>query len=113
MKGLVKVTPESLISMVQASSEHMQSFNKEQYAEKQMCWSWRKFRKVEWTYYKGMPFWYQYRESLLSHMKKLSDIAKHAVNTGDEIWLSELSYCHLLMLSKGDKDANPIYIMRY
>ena len=113
MKGLIKVTPESLLNMVNSASEYMQSFNKEDYAEKQTIWSWRKFKKVEWTYYKGMPFFYQYRNSLLPHMKKLSDIAKNAINTGDEIWLSELSYCHLLMLSKGDSNANPIYIMDY
>ena len=113
MKGLVKVTPESLLNMVNSASEYMQSFNKEDYAEKQMIWSWRKFKKVEWTYYKGMPFCYQYKDSLFEHLKNLEYMAIQSLKTGDEIWLSELSYRHLLMLSKGDKHANPIYIMDY
>lgn len=91
----------------------MSAFNKEDYAEKQMVWSWRKFKKVEWTYYKGMPFWYQYKDPLLTHLRNLENMAIQSLKTGDEIWLSELSYCHLLMLSNGDKHANPIYIMDY
>lgn len=113
MKGLVKVTLESILHLVQRAAEYMQNFDKEQYAQKQLVWSWRKFKKVEWTCYKGMPFFYQYMGALLEHMKKLSDMAKNANSSGDEIWLSELSYCHLLMLSNGDKHANPIYIMDY
>lgn len=113
MKGLIKVTPESLRSLAESCAEYMQSFDKEKYAKKEIKWSWRKFRKVEWTVYSGIPFWFQYKEALLSHLKKLSDMAKHAETHGDEIWLSELSYCHLVKLSNGDNRANPIFIMNY
>ena len=113
MKGLVRVTPESLAEILADIQKTMQKFKKEDYAEKQMIWSWRKFKKVEWIYYKGMPLWYQYKDSLVSHLSKLESMAIQSLKTGDEIWLSELSYCHLLMLSKGDVNANPIYIMNY
>lgn len=113
MKGLVKVTPESMAEILAKIQKAMSAFNKEDYAEKQMVWSWRKFKKVEWTYYKGMPFWYQYKDPLLTHLRNLENMAIQSLKTCDEIWLSELSYCHLLMLSNGDKHANPIYIMDY
>ena len=113
MKGLIKVTPESLAQILSDIQKLVDSFNKEDYTQKQMIWSWRKFKKVEWTCYKGMPFWYQYNGSLFEHLKNLEYMAIQSLKTGDEIWLSELSYRHLLMLSKGDKQANPIYIMDY
>lgn len=113
MKGLVKVNPESLDEIVNKICLVMDGFNKECYAEKQMIWSWRKFKKIEWTYYKGMPFWYQYRDSLINHLQKLKRNSNHAKRTGDEIWLSELSYTHLLKMANGDRDSNPIYIMSY
>ena len=113
MKGLVKVTPESMAQILSDIQKVVGSFNKEDYAEKQMIWSWSKFKKVEWTYYKGMPFWYQYKDSLLEHLKNLEYMAIQSLKTGDEIWLSELSYCHMIMLSNGNKHANPIYIMNY
>lgn len=40
-------------------------------------------------------------------------MAKRSQETGDEIWLSELSYCHLVKLSNGDKHANAVFIMNY
>ena len=113
MKGLVKVTPESLLDLCSKCAECMQSFNKEEYAKKGIRWSWRKFKKVEWTVYSGLPSWHQYRHGLFSHLKELSDIAKRSQETGDEIWLSELSYCHLVKLANGGKHANPVFIINY
>lgn len=113
MKGLVKVTPESLLDLCSKCAEYMQSFNKEDYSTKELRWSWRKFKKIEWTVYSGLPFWHQYRHGLFPHLKELSDMAKRAQEKGDEIWLSELSYCHLVKLSNGDKHTNPIFIMNY
>lgn len=113
MKGLVKVTPASLLDLVQSCSEYMRSFDKEKYATRELKWSWLKFKKIERSFYSGLPFWHQYRDGLLPHIKELSDMAKRAERTGDEIWLSELSYCHLVKLANGDKHANPIYIMNY
>lgn len=113
MKGLVKVTPESLMDLARECAEFMQNFDKEKYAKKQMQWSWRKFKKIEWTVYGGLPFWHQYRHGLLPHLKDLSNMAKRAKESGDEIWLSELSYKNMVMLANGDKHANPIYIMNY
>ena len=113
MKGLVKITPKSLNEIIDSIHGVMESFDKDKYATKELIWSWRKFKKVEWTCYKGMPFWYQYKDSLMAHLKKLRTNSSHAERTGDEIWISELSYSHLLLLSNGDKHANPIYIMNY
>lgn len=113
MKGLVKVTPESLNKLASRCYVFIVDFSTESYGKKELKWSWSKFKKVEWTSYRGLPFWYQYKDSLIRHIEKLHDIADQADEDGDEIWLSELSYCHLVMLSKGDKHANPIYIMNY
>ncbi len=113
MKGLVKVTPVSLHGLVQSCLEYMQNFNEEEFEVTELRWSWRKLKKVECKVYSGLPFWHQYRHGLFPHLKELSDMAKRAQETGDEIWLSELSYCHLVKLSNGDKHANPIYIMNY
>lgn len=113
MKGLVKVTPASLNEIIDSIHLVMSSFNKDEYATKEMRWSWCNFKKVEWTCYSGLPFWYQYRNNLVLHLQKLKSNSSHAERTGDEIWISELSYSHLLMLSNGDKGANPIYIMDY
>lgn len=113
MKGLVKVTPDSLNEIIYKIHNVMESFNKKDYTEKEMRWSWREFKKIEWTCYSGLPFWYQYKDSLVNHLQKLKSNASHAQRTGDEIWLSELSYTNLVMLANGDKHANPIYIMDY
>lgn len=113
MKGLVKVTPESMSQILSDIRAVIENFNKDAYAKKIMIWSWRKFKKVECTHYSGMPFWYQYKDSLFYHLKDLENMAIHSLKTGDEIWISELSYCHLLRLASGDKYANPIYIMDY
>lgn len=113
MKGLIKVTPQSINEIIDSIHIVMESFNKDDYLEKKMVWSWRKFKKVEFFYYRGMPFWYQYKDSLISHLQKLRQNSSHAERTGDEIWLSELSYTHLIKMANGDKYANPIYIMNY
>jgi hypothetical protein len=109
MKGLVKVTPESLSKITDDCARYINSINREDYATKKRCWSWRKFKMIDVVVYEGLPFWYQYKVELIDFLLMLNDMTYH----GDEIWLSELSYCHLLMLSKGDKNANPIYIMDY
>ena len=113
MKGLVKVTPESLCEIIDKIHFVMGSFDTSIYVEKKMIWSWTNFKKVEWICYSGMPFWYQYREPLTSHLQKLKQMESRSRQFGDEIWLSELSYCHLIMMSNGEKRANPIYIMDY
>lgn len=113
MKGLVKVTPDSIDSIIDKIVAVVDSFNKEDYAHKEMRWSWSKFKKIEWTVYSRMPFWYQYKDGLISHLQKLKSNASHARKTGDEIWLSELSYTHLIKMSDGNRDANPIYIINY
>lgn len=113
MKGLIKVTPDSLDKIIDDIYQVMESFNKDDYASKELKWSWRKFKKIEWTCYGGLPFWYQYKNSLIEHLQELKRNALHAKKHGDEIWLSELSYTHLLKMANGDKHANPIYIMNY
>lgn len=113
MKGLVKVTPESMAQMLEDIKEIMSYLDISAYSETEMVWSWLKFKKIKKTYYNGAPFWYQYRESLIKHLFDLEKMCIQSLKTGDEIWISELSYCHLLKLSRGDKDANPIYIMDY
>lgn len=109
MKGLVKVTPESLINLTNKCCIYMNDFSIERYKTIEKRWSWREFKKVDVVAYSGLPFWYGYKKPLINHMHQLHDMA----DQGDEIWLSELSYCHLLMLSNGNKNANPIYIMDY
>lgn len=113
MKGLVRVTPDSLCDTIDKIHVVMESFDISRYSEKKMIWSWRKFKKVEWTCYSGLPFWYQYRNGLIEHLQELKDMENKARQFGDEIWISELSYCHLVKMSNGDKYANPIYIMNY
>lgn len=109
MKGLVKVTPESLISITDNCCIYMNNFKLEDQSFLfHKRFSLFKLKTVSTKVYDA-PFWYQYKKSLIQHMHKLQDMA----DQGDEIWLSELSYCHLLMLSKGDVNANPIYIMNY
>lgn len=113
MKGLIKVTPESLFELARKSEQYMQSFDKEKFSTNETRWSWRKFKKIDVTVYSELPFWYAYKIELIMHMKSLSDMAYRSIKTGDEIWLSELSYCHLVKLSNADETANPIYIIDY
>ena len=113
MKGLVKVTHESMADLIERVSGVIIEFKKEDYARKEMKWSWRKFKIIEWTIYSRMPFWYQHKDSLIDHLHKLKTMQYQSQKSGDEIWMSELSYCHLLKMANGDRDANPIFIMNY
>jgi len=113
MQGLVKATPDSIDKIVDDIHRTMGEFNKCDYARTTLKFSWKKLRKVEYTHYPRLPFWYQYRESLVDHLQALKINASNARKNGDEIWLSEISYTHLLKLASGNRDANPIYIISY
>ena len=113
MKGLIKVNPEGLIDLTRCICIYMDDFNIDPYKRVKNRFSFLKMRKIENVIYSGCPFWYQYKSALKKHLLELKRMAENAVKNNDEIWLSELSYCHLVMLSNGDKYANPIYIMNY
>lgn len=113
MKGLIKLTPESLISLVNDCKKYVFDFDASIYLVKEKRWSWRYFKTVEFTVYSGIPFWYQYRGSLEDHFYKLYKIYEQASEFGDEIWMTELAYTHLCLLKAGSRHANPIYIMDY
>jgi hypothetical protein len=113
MNGLIKVTPESLISLIEYCMDYMSDFNiANQPKIKRECWSWSKFRFIEEFGYKA-PCWYGYKKSLTRHFHELHDMALNTIKYGDEIWLSELSYKNMVLLKNGNEDANPIYIMNY
>lgn len=113
MKGLIKLTPKSLIALTTECMDYINDFSIEPYKKVEERWSWRKFKKIEWTCYSGVPFWYQYKESLQRHFYELYKVYENAENNKDEIWLSELSYKNMCLLKSGDRHANPIYIMNY
>ena len=114
MKGLIKVNPQGLIDLTRDICIYMDDFNIDPYKKTENRFSFLSMRKIEnITYYSNCPFWYQYKGALKKHLFKLKNMAENAIKNNDEIWLSELSYCHLVMLSNGDKHANPIYIMDY
>lgn len=112
MKGMIKMTPESLIELTDKCCQYMNGFNKESCKQVESKFSWWKLRNITKVIYYP-PFWYGYRHSLHRHMHHLHDIADNAAKTGDEIWLSQLSYTNMVLLSKGDENANPIFIMDY
>lgn len=55
------------------------------------------------------PFWHQYKTQLISHLHML----KQMLERPDPIFISLLAYEHLIKLSKGSEEANPIFIMNY
>lgn len=112
MKGLVKVTPQSLIELTDKCCQYMNGFNKESCKTLEIKFSWLKMKNITNVVYYP-PFWYSYRNSLYRHMHHLHDIADNAIKTGDEIWISQLSYTNMVLLSNGDKNANPIFITDY
>lgn len=113
MKGLVKVSPKSLKSLCKEYLITIRDFDtslceKVEY----QSWSWKRFKKVS-KFYTKVPNWYHYRNSLVDHLETLTNNAIRASNNEDELYLSELSYSHLVKLSKGDYDTNSIYILNY
>lgn len=113
MKGLIKLTPESLIDLTNGCRDFISNFDKSIYLTKKKVWSWKKLRKVEVYVYSGLPFWYQYKDSLKDHFYELYKVYEQASKFGDEIWLSELAYTHMCLLRDGNRHANPIFIMKY
>lgn len=113
MKGLIKLTPESLISLVNDCKKYVDEFDPSFYLTKEKRWSWRHFKTIEFNVYSGLPFWYQYRDSLKDNFYELYKIYEQASKFGDEIWLSELAYTHMCLLRDGNRHANPIFIMEY
>jgi hypothetical protein len=112
MKGLIKVIPESLFCIVDKCREFICGFDIEPYKQEEDVFHWLKLKTLKKVYY-DLPFWHQYRDALKKHLHKLHKMYEHAKKFGDEIWLSELAYCHLIKLSNGDVDTNPIFIMDY
>jgi hypothetical protein len=113
MKGLVKVNPKGLIELLINITTMMHDFDIELYKTVEKRFSILKMRKVEHIVYSDCPFWYQYRNDLKDHFRNMYAMAERAAINNDELWLSELSYCNMVMLANGDKHANPIYIMNY
>ena len=113
MKGLVKLTPESLISLTTECMDYIDDFDIEPYKKTELRWSWSEFKKVSVNCYSGLPFWYQYKGALQRHFYELYKVYENAEKHNDEVWLSELSYKNMCLLKSGDKHANPIYIMNY
>lgn len=112
MKGLIKLTPESLIALTTECMDYVNDFDIEPCKTVTVKWSWLKLRNVENTYYDA-PFWYQYKSALKAHFYKLYKIYEQANKHGDEIWLSELSYANMCLLKDRHREANPLYIMNY
>lgn len=113
MNGLIKVTPESLISLIKYCMDYMGDFKLEDCEKRNYkTWSWSKFKWIEDSSYKS-HFWYGYKKPLTRHFHELHDMALNARKNGDEIWLSELSYKNMVLLKNGNEYANPIYIMNY
>ena len=114
MKGLVKLTPESLIDLNNKCINYIQDFDlyTEENKRTMQKFSWSKLRKIDHVYYDA-PFWYQYKSGLVDHFYGLYKMYCQAVENNDEIWLSELSYKHMCLLKDGSDKANPIFIMNY
>lgn len=55
------------------------------------------------------PFWYRYKADLLAYF----EVLKQMLERPDPIFISLLAYEHLIKLSKGSEEANPIFIMNY
>lgn len=113
MKGLVKLTPESALQLSKECIEYMQCFDIEPHKNTESKFSFSKMRKVPISVYSDLPFWYQYKLGLIQHMFELKLLAENAKKNNDEIWISELSYRHMVMLKSGEKQANAVYILNY
>lgn len=113
MNGLVKVSPKSLYELIFSAKERIETYDKTPHIQIERVWSWKKFCKVDKVVYRGLPSWLFYKRSLICRFDELNKISIQAEKYGDEIWLSELCYTHLVKLSNGDKDANPVFITSY
>lgn len=113
MRGLIKLTPESLISLTTDCMDYTNDFDISPYLKTELIWSWKHFKKIERKIYGGLPFWYQYKSALQRHFYKLYKLYEQAEKHGDEIWISELSYINMCLLKGGDRGANAIYIIDY
>lgn len=113
MKGLVKVTPDSLINLIEYCMDYMGDFDPTIYPRTEYKkWSWSKLKWIDSSCL-ILPSWHGYKSSLTRHFHELHDMALNAGKNGDEIWLSELSYKNMVLLKNGNEDANPIFIMNY
>lgn len=113
MKGLVEIQPEALIKLAGDCAKHIAEFDISPFLKVERRFRLLKMRYENVNVYSGLPSWYQYQESLCDHLNTMIDNAVRAHKDGTKLWLSELSYTHLVKLANGDKHANPIYIMNY
>lgn len=67
--------------------------------------------KLKWItkYYLKTPQWWAYRKSILHHL----DCLELMLDRPDPIYISLLSYEHLLRLANNDWQANPVFITNY
>lgn len=113
MKGLIEINSEVLQGVCEDALYYIEHFDIEPYKKIECKFSILKLKKIEKITYCGLPFWYGYKNSLISHFNKLLQNAKHAKNKNIKIYISELSYTNTVMLINGNKEANPIYITNY
>lgn len=70
--------------------------------------SFKKMKHINVKHFR-YPFFYQYKESLNDFFESL----EYMLDLPDKVNLSLVSYENLVLLSKGDRRANPIFIMNY
>ncbi len=113
MKGLIEIKSEALIKLAGECAKHIANFDMSPYLVVERRLKLFKMRYEEVRVYSGLPSWHQYQDSLCDHLNTLIDNAVRANEDNTKLWLSELSYTHLVKLANGDNQANPIYIMNY
>lgn len=71
--------------------------------------SWLKLGYVKKEVYEPAPHWWMHKDSLNRYFDRLEEM----LNRPDQIFISLLSYEHIIRLSKGDDRANAVFILNY
>lgn len=107
MKGYVELSKENGLDLISKCLQVMESFVPEQRSETKF--SLLKMKNVTTKYSTNIPHWFGYEKALKCKFDSLKDM----LNKPDPVHLSLDCYKEIILLSKGDRRANPIFILSY
>lgn len=108
----VEISPERLTRLVDIAIKSHKDYDKESHFTYYKKWDWKTFKKKKVKLY-NYPSWAYPYSGTLNRLLELKTIAE-GVGEGDKIFLSELTFLNLILLTKKrDSFQKDIFTMRY
>ncbi|QHJ83245.1 MAG: hypothetical protein [Bacteriophage sp.] len=106
IKGYVELSKENGMQLITECKKVISALEPDVTIVRQFSFKKMKYVNIKQFRY---PFFHQYKDALIDFFESL----EYMLDLPDKVNLSLVSYENLVLLSKGDRRANPIFIMNY